>query len=120
MDEDERLTLSDRLVVQVSRWDPLKDPIGVMMGFAEHVAPHVEDARLVLAGPSPEGVLDDPEGAIVLEQVRAARAGLAEFAGACTLRACRCRTAARTPRSSTPSSVTRRSWCRRASRRASG
>ena len=76
MDEDERLTLGDRLVVQVSRWDPLKDPIGVMMGFADHVAPHVEDARLVLAGPSPEGVLDDPEGAIVLEQVRAARAEL--------------------------------------------
>ncbi len=76
MDEDERLTLDDRLVVQVSRWDPLKDPVGVMLGFAEHVAPHVEDARLVLAGPSPEGVLDDPEGAIVLEQVRAARLAL--------------------------------------------
>lgn len=76
MDEDERLTLGDRLVVQVSRWDPLKDPVGVMTGFAEHVAPYVADTRLVLAGPSPAGVTDDPEGAIVLEQVRAARAAL--------------------------------------------
>ena len=73
MDEDERLTLDDRLIVQVSRWDPLKDPVGVMRGFAEHVAPYVADARLVLAGPSPAGVTDDPEGAVVLEQVRAAR-----------------------------------------------
>ena len=56
MDEDERLTLEDRLVVQVSRWDPLKDPVGVMVGFAEHVAPYVADARLVLAGPSVAGV----------------------------------------------------------------
>ncbi len=76
MDEDERLTLNDRLVVQVSRWDPLKDPVGVMQGFAEHVAPYVADARLVLAGPSPAGVTDDPEGAIVLEEVRAARLAL--------------------------------------------
>ncbi len=77
LDEDERLTRDDRLIVQVSRWDPLKDPVGVMRGFAEHVAPVVDDARLVLAGPSPEGVLDDPEGALVLEQVRAVRAALA-------------------------------------------
>lgn len=76
MDEDERLTLEDRLVVQVSRWDPLKDPVGVMQGFAEHVAPYVADARLVLAGPSPAGVTDDPEGAVVLEEVRAARLAL--------------------------------------------
>lgn len=76
MDEDERLTLADRIVLQVSRWDPLKDPLGVMEGFAAHVAPYVPDARLVLAGPSPEGVTDDPEGALVLEQVRAVRATL--------------------------------------------
>lgn len=77
MDEDERLGLADRIVLQVSRWDPLKDPVGVMEGFVEHVAPYVQDAQLVLAGPSPAGVTDDPEGAIVLEQVRAARAALA-------------------------------------------
>jgi trehalose synthase len=73
MDENARLAASDPLVVQVSRWDPLKDPIGVMRGFADHVAPHARAARLLLAGPSPEGVTDDPEGALVLEEVRAAR-----------------------------------------------
>lgn len=76
MDEDEPIGLHDPLVVQVSRWDPLKDPVGVMTGFAEHVAPYVAGARLLLAGPSPAGVTDDPEGAVVLEQVRAARAAL--------------------------------------------
>ena len=58
-----------RLVVQVSRWDALKDPLGVMKGFAEHVAP-ATDAHLVLAGPSVEAVSDDPEGAQVLQQAR--------------------------------------------------
>lgn len=52
------------LVVQVSRWDRLKDMIGVMYGFAEHVAPYGE-ARLVLAGPAAAAVADDPEGAAV-------------------------------------------------------
>jgi trehalose synthase len=51
----------DRVLAQVSRWDRLKDPIGVMEGFAEHVP----DARLVLAGPSTAAVSDDPEGAEV-------------------------------------------------------
>ena len=60
-----------RLVVQVSRWDRLKDPIGVMDGFAQHVAP-ATDARLVLAGPAVEEVADDPEGAEVLREVEAA------------------------------------------------
>lgn len=50
------------LVVQVSRWDRLKDMPGVMVGFAEHVAPRTP-AHLVLAGPMVSGVSDDPEGA---------------------------------------------------------
>ena len=61
--------LEARLVVQVSRWDRLKDPIGVMHGFARHVAPD-SDAHLVLAGPSVEAVADDPEGAEVLDEAR--------------------------------------------------
>jgi len=59
------------LVTQVSRWDRLKDPLGVMRGFAEYIAPGT-DAHLVLAGPAVEAVSDDPEGAEVLEEVRAA------------------------------------------------
>jgi len=40
---------------------------GVMQGFAVHVS---GDAHLTLAGPSVEGVADDPEGAEVLTECR--------------------------------------------------
>ena len=59
------------LVVQGSRWDRWKDPVGVLQGFAEFVAPH-SDAHLILAGPSVEAVADDPEGAEVLNESREA------------------------------------------------
>ena len=57
------------LVVQVSRWDPLKDMIGVMHGFTQlcNGACPVQP-ELVLAGPNVSGVADDPEGAIVFDQ----------------------------------------------------
>ena len=55
---------NDPLVVQVSRWDRLKDMSGVMRGFAEYVAPG-GSGYLVLAGPAVAGVTDDPEGAAV-------------------------------------------------------
>jgi trehalose synthase len=54
----------DPLVVQVSRWDRLKDMSGVMAGFAEYIAPS-GSGYLVLAGPAVAGVTDDPEGAAV-------------------------------------------------------
>jgi trehalose synthase len=56
------------LVVQVSRWDRLKDPVGVMDGFARFVAPEVA-SHLVLAGPGVSSVADDPEEEEVLRQV---------------------------------------------------
>jgi trehalose synthase len=62
----------DRMVLQVSRWDALKDPLGVIRGFAEHVAPQVPDVHLVYAGPAVDAVADDPEGTQVLDQARAA------------------------------------------------
>ena len=55
------------LVVQVSRWDHLKDMRGVMLGFAEGVVGRV-DANLALVGPSVADVTDDPEGAEVLHE----------------------------------------------------
>ena len=55
------------LVVQVSRWDHLKDMRGVMLGFAGEVVDRT-DAHLLLVGPSVEGVTDDPEGAVVLAE----------------------------------------------------
>ncbi|MDQ3365862.1 MAG: glycosyltransferase [Myxococcota bacterium] len=57
------------LVVQVSRWDRLKDPSGVLAGFARLDAAQARGAHLVLAGPSAVGVSDDPEGASVLATV---------------------------------------------------
>jgi trehalose synthase len=67
--ETEPPSLRAPLVVQVSRWDRLKDMAGVMAGFAQVVA---EDdaaaAHLVLAGPEVSGVSDDPEGAEVLAE----------------------------------------------------
>jgi trehalose synthase len=56
------------VVAQVSRWDRLKDPVGVMRGFAM-VASDGADAHLVLAGPSLNSVADDPDGVGVFEEV---------------------------------------------------
>jgi trehalose synthase len=61
------------LVVQVSRWDRLKDMPGVMQGFARAVADDgLGEANLMLVGPDVSGVADDPEGAAVLAECRAA------------------------------------------------
>jgi trehalose synthase len=54
----------DPVLVQVSRWDRLKDMAGVMRGFADHVVPG-GDGYLMLVGPSVSDVSDDPEGAAV-------------------------------------------------------
>jgi trehalose synthase len=59
------------LVVQVSRWDRLKDMEGVLTAFAEHVAVHT-GAHLALVGPSVHGVADDPESGEVLDECIAA------------------------------------------------
>ncbi len=61
---DDRPGPGDPLVVQVSRWDELKDMAGVMRGFADFVAP-VCGGYLLLVGPAVAGVTDDPEGAAV-------------------------------------------------------
>lgn len=69
--EEEPLTADVPVVVQVSRWDQLKDPVGVLGAFARHVARRGE-AHLMLVGPSTAAVADDPEGAQVLDEVRSA------------------------------------------------
>ena len=63
--EEAPLPMDLPAVTQVSRWDRLKDPLGVMEAFLSHVAPHT-DAHLVLAGPETAAVSDDPEGADVV------------------------------------------------------
>jgi trehalose synthase len=62
-----------RLVLQVSRWDQLKDMAGVLTAFADHLPELPEDVHLMLAGPETAGVTDDPEGAEVFEECRALR-----------------------------------------------
>ncbi len=54
------------LVVQVSRWDRMKDMAGVLRGFVEHVEGKW-DAHLALVGPAVHGVADDPEASEVLD-----------------------------------------------------
>jgi len=58
-------------VLQVSRWDPLKDHEGVLRAFGELVRDDHADAHLVLAGPDTDGVADDPEGEATFERVQA-------------------------------------------------
>ncbi len=77
--EDSRLTPDDQIVLQVSRWDHLKDPEGVIRGFAEHSC-HETGAHLIYAGPAVDDVSDDPEGAQVLEEAKQLRESLDEDA----------------------------------------
>ena len=63
------------VIAQVSRWDRLKDPVGVLEAFERGVAPR-SDARLALAGPSTEAVADDPEGREVFLEMVARRESL--------------------------------------------
>lgn len=74
---DGRVPRGVPLVTQVSRWDSLKDPLGVIAGFAAHVAP-LSGAHLLLVGPEVAAVTDDPEGLVVLEQCRIARERLGD------------------------------------------
>jgi trehalose synthase len=55
------------IVTQVSRFDRLKDPVGVVQAYK--LAKKYVDCQLVLAG---GGATDDPEGAVVLQEVKEA------------------------------------------------
>jgi trehalose synthase len=70
--EERRLEPQTPVVLQVSRWDSLKDPLGVIQGFVEHV-PEDTGAHLVYAGPAVSSVVDDPEGGRVLTDALALR-----------------------------------------------
>ncbi len=58
------------IVTQISRFDRLKDPVGVIQAY--RLARRTVECQLVLAG---GGATDDPEGAAVLEKVRRAADG---------------------------------------------
>jgi trehalose synthase len=74
--EERQLWLGVPALVQVSRWDRLKDPSGVIAAFAEHVRAEDEEPHLVLAGPDVLAVADDPEGREVFDEVHARWSGL--------------------------------------------
>lgn len=72
-------------VVQVSRWDRLKGWLPLMDGFTRlkqrftqgklgkidpRFASQIELCRLVLAGPDPASIADDPEGVACFEEIR--------------------------------------------------
>jgi trehalose synthase len=58
------------ILTQISRFDRLKDPVGVVRAY--RIVKRYFDCQLVLAG---GGASDDPEGAVVLAEVREAAAG---------------------------------------------
>jgi trehalose synthase len=60
-----------RLLLQVSRWDRLKDMAGVLSAFVRMTASGPDDAHLMLVGPDVSAVSDDPEGSGVLADCRA-------------------------------------------------
>ncbi|WP_318306418.1 glycosyltransferase [Amycolatopsis solani] len=71
-EQDGPMPAGARMVLQVSRWDPLKDMPGVL-----RLLPGLPgDVHLVLAGNDPEEIPDDPEGLAVLAEVRRLRAEL--------------------------------------------
>jgi trehalose synthase len=65
--QEEPLPPGARVVTQVSRWDRLKDPRGVLHCFERHLADPA--IHLVLAAPAADAVADDPEGAVVYGDV---------------------------------------------------
>jgi trehalose synthase len=71
MVEEHALRLDVPLVTQVSRWDRLKDPKGILAAFAEHIHHDEEEPHLLLAGPDVMAVADDPEGAEVFGAIEA-------------------------------------------------
>jgi len=62
------------ILTQISRFDRLKDPVGVIRAY--RIVKRYFDCQLVLAG---GGASDDPEGAEVLKEVRHAAAGDADI-----------------------------------------
>jgi trehalose synthase len=75
--------LARPIITQVSRWDRLKGFAPLLAGFERlkqnHAGRPIRDdrhrrrlgiVRLVLAGPDPEGVTDDPEGLSVMNELR--------------------------------------------------
>jgi trehalose synthase len=75
--EDGPIPAGAKLVAQVSRWDRLKDPDGLLECMAGEPA-DATDVHLLVAGPDAGAVADDPEGAFVWNEVCRHRRALPE------------------------------------------
>ena len=69
--EVEPLPGDAQLILQVSAWNRLKDPVGVINTFARSVAPRSQ-AHLVIAGPQTDLTIQEPEAQAVLDETLAA------------------------------------------------
>ena len=76
LDEEEPMPPDAPVLLQVSRWDRLKDMAGVLSGFAAGLGLFQDQVHLLLVGPDVGGVDDDPEGAQILAECRTLRARL--------------------------------------------
>ena len=75
-----RIPSDARLVMQVSRWDRLKDMPGVLRGFTDRLDALPDDTHLALVGPEASGVSDDPEGLAVFDECKSLWSRLPEEA----------------------------------------
>ena len=97
------------LVVQVSRWDRLKDPVGVMRGFAA-AAPGDAPPHLILAGPASTRSPTTPTASPSSPKSRPPGGSYPTPSATGSISpACRWTTSRRTRRSSMPCSARRRS-----------
>jgi trehalose synthase len=74
--QDRPVPAGAEVVLQVARWDRLKDVPGALAAYARYIAP-MSQAELVLAGPDPADIPDDPVGRRIFEEVVRQRQALA-------------------------------------------
>ena len=119
--EEAPLAADDPVVLQVSRVGPAEGPVRCAAGIRRpHRAGERRASAARRAGDRGRQRRSRGSGGAGDRHERSGPAYLSRYAGGCTWRRCRWSTSMRTPRSSTRSSGTPRSSCRRASPRASG
>ena len=117
--EEEPLEAGVPVVMQVSRWDQLKDPIGVLGAFAGTSRATVRPTCCWSARRRRPSPMTPRARRFWTRSARRGTSCRRRFVGACTCARCRWTISRRTRRWSTRSSGTRTWSCRRASRRGS-
>jgi trehalose synthase len=88
--EEHALRLDVPLLAQVSRWDRLKDPLGILSAFAEHVHADSEEPHCCLPAPTSPRWPTIPRAPRSSRRSRQRGTGCpSASADACTLRYCR-------------------------------